>query len=236
MSSDKKPLRVAICMASYSGCAPEILTQLISVSFALGRRTDWEVMPFIIGRRRCEVACNTAIDLMERAEEQFPKDERFTHVLWFDDDVALSPNSTIRLVESIDEQHPAVFALAFFRQHPYRPSIWKYRQWQGQDCTLEQIYDYPEDELIRVSAAGLCAAAFDRDVFLALDKPYFEWKMGGLNRRAATPDGWLCMQLLKQEIPVYCHTGIKTKHLGFPEVVDEELALKYKDKWTHEGI
>lgn len=232
MPDEAPDKRVAFCMASYKGCEAEMVQSHVRMSFAFGRRTNWEFMPFFVSRMRCDVACNRAIGLMNEVEALLPKEQHFTHILWMDDDVALSPNEAIRLVNLVDDEHPAVFALAFYRNKPYIPSLYKYIEWDGSPVTLEHLIEYPENDFLRVSAAGLCAAAFDRDLFRQLKTPYFRWIEGGFKQPSCTPDGWLCHQFLQLGIPVYCHTGIKAKHLGFAEIVDEELALKHKEGWA----
>lgn len=222
--------RIALCMASYKGCEPEILHMHCRLASRLSREPGWKYCPFIVGRMHMALACNTTIDLMEQVEDE--SGETFTHVLWMDDDVGLDAEDAVRLINCVDGDHPAVYALAFFRQPPYRPSLWRYRKWGDEDTTLEQLFEWPENELMKVGGVGLCAAAFDRRLFKSLKKPYFILVEHGFNQSSCTPDGWFCNKLRQNDVPIYVHTGIKATHMSFPQRVDEKFALKYKAEWN----
>ena len=224
--------RIALCMATYKGPTPESFKAALRMVYAFARKKSWEVAPFIVSRMHCELACNACLDLMERAEKLLTPEQKFTHVLYMDDDVCMTPEKAIALIESVDRNHPAVFSLCFYRQYPHKPSIYAYQKWQGMGHTkLLPLTEYPENQLFRVNAAGLCAAAFDRDVFRLIKKPYFDWQNEGFEKPAMTPDGFLCYRFLEASVPIYCHTGIDCTHMGFPPGVDRKYAERYKGKW-----
>lgn len=231
MSVEDAAKRVAFCMASYKGPGPEMVGPLARMFFAFGRRRDWEFAPFILGRKQCHVACNDALSAMEDAEQLLGRGQKFTHVMYMDDDVYMTPDNAVRLIEAVDKDHPVVFALAFYRQWPHRPSLYAYAKWHGLDTELHPCNDYPPNEMFRVNAAGLCAAAFDRDIFRLIKKPYFDWFEGGYNHPAMTPDGFLCYRFLEAGIPIHVHTGIGCTHVGFPDEIDEAKAVQFRDKW-----
>lgn len=231
MAVEDADKRIALCMATYGGPAPETYIASMRMIYAFARRKDWEFAPFIAHRMQCHVGCNASLHFMEQAEEALEADQGFTHVLWLDDDVSLTPENAIRLIEAVDRDHPAVFSLCFYRQWPHRPSIYAYKEWNGVQTELEPLHDYPENELARINAAGLCAAAFDRDIFRHIKKPYFDWFEGGYKRPAMTPDGFLCYRMLEAGIPIHVHTGIDCTHMGHPVAVDEAYAVRHREHW-----
>ena len=223
--------RIALWTSMYKGIDPEVVSGLVQAAFALGRRTNdcFAFIPAI--RKRAELAANEAAKLMEHAESE--TGERFTHVVWMDDDIQIEPDTIIRLLDCIDDDHPVVFALAFERDGQHKPAIWRSIKWNGKHQNIEQIFEYPPDELIRVHAAGLCCAAWDREVLTALKKPYFTWQLPGYGRSSVTPDGFFCGRLHAKGIPVFCHTGIKVGHMTYPLAITERVAMEYKDRWQH---
>ena len=221
--------KVALCSAVYKGCEPEVLRGFMSALFTLGRKTDDQVCPFLAQRKRAELASNWCLSNMEQTEET--TGEQFTHVLWVDDDVVVDGDAILRLLDCVDIEHPVVAALAFERQPNYRPAIWQGNYFGDQYVSMHQIFDYPADEMIPIVASGLCCVAFDRDVFDAIRKPYFDWVQPGYDRESCTPDGYLFGQFMDHHIPCFCHTGIKVGHMAHPQVVDEAFALEHRDAW-----
>lgn len=221
-----KPRKVALCMACYKGCEPPVLLGLVRMAFALGRRTQDQFKPLIAMRKRGELAANAALAQMEEAEER--DGFRFTHVIWIDDDVIVDPDGICRLLGLVDDDHPVVAALAFERQRPYHPAIWrKTNTWGSEYHSMEQIIEYPEDDWVPIIASGLCCVAFDREVFDAIKKPYFDWVQPGYQRRDCTPDGYLFDQFDDAHIPCFCHTGVKVGHMTYPLSVDEKYARRH---------
>ncbi len=208
-----------------------VLDGFIRASFRLGRETTDKFAPFLAMRRRGELAANECLSRMEVTEAE--TGERFTHVLWVDDDVVIDGEVVTALLDAVDDEHPVVAALAFERHCEMKPAIWA-GVWFGVHLTaIKQILEYPADTMIPITASGLCCVAFDRDVFDMLHKPYFDWiQKGHTERLPCTPDGWIFGQFDDQKIPCFCHTGIKVGHMGHPQVVDEAYALARKGKWT----
>ncbi len=223
--------KIALCMAIYKGMEPEVGMGLTDMAFALGRHTTDEFALFPAIRKRSELAANYALDQMEHCEKD--KGIRFTHVIWMDDDIVVGGNGIRKLLASIDDDHPVVFSLAFERDGQHKPGIWKSLDLDGEHINVEQIFDYPEDELIPVYAGGLCCAAWDREVLTAIKKPYFDWLQPGFQRNSHTPDGYFCGRLHDAGIPVHCHTGVKVGHMSYPYIVDETIAETFRPKWTH---
>jgi hypothetical protein len=227
--SDAPTVRLAICQSIFDEPDPLAAVTLQRACYEIGKR-GWGLGLFPAYRSVAHVGCNQALQFME--EHERASGIEYTHVVWLDDDVAISAENLFRLIECIDAEHPAVYALAFYRQPPHRPSLYEYRKFNGWDATLRLMTDYPEDQLVRVSAAGLCAAAFSRKIFKLLSKPYFEWHEAGLNRSPVTPDGFIAAKMHEQGIPMFVHTGIGCTHMGGKVRIDAEYARQFKQLWS----
>jgi len=225
---------VALCAACYKGSEPEVVEAWTKMAFALGRQTNYKFKLFIAKRKRGELAANYALHLMEEDERQ--NGHRFTHVMWLDDDVVPDAAGTLKLLDAVDVHHPVVFALAFERDGQHKPAIWEGVYYGEYRVGIKQIFEYPENAMLRITAAGLCQAVFDRDVFDVLKKPYFDWVLPGYGRSSVTPDGYVCGKLEDVNIPVYCHTGIKVGHMRMPFPIDEDYANHYRHLWEHTEV
>ncbi len=223
--------KVALCAAMYKGIEPEVANGLLSMAFTLGRHTKDVIKPFIAVRKRAELAANWALGQMEKDERI--NGHRFTHVIWMDDDIVVEGKSILKLLDSIDDEHPVVFALAFERDGLHKPGIWRSKTFGGRHVNVEQIFDYPPNELMPIHAAGLCCAAWDREVLTAIKKPYFDWQQAGYGRSSHTPDGYFCNKLRDKDIPIFCHTGVKVGHMSYPVEITETVALRFKPGWRH---
>lgn len=228
--------RVALCVTCFEAVDPWSERGLFDLSVAFGRlSSNVEMVPFVRSGERLTDACN---DLMADVEaHEKANGWRFDRVLWMDDDVCLITEDLPKLLRSVDDAHPVVFSLAFFRMKPYRVSMWRYAlgpkvDGMRQKAELEFVANYPSDVLVPVHCAGLCAALFDRRVFDRVPKPYFAWVLDGYGQSPCTPDGYLCAKLVGAGVPLFCHTGVRTRHVGFPEIVDEALALRHKKEWV----
>ncbi len=222
-------VRLAVCMAIFDEHDALASVTLARTAYEVGKR-GWGLGLFPATRAACHVACNQSLSFMEDHERSTGIE--YTHVLWLDDDVAISAENVIRLIECIDAEHPAVYALAFYRQPPHRPSLYEYRKFNGWDANLRLMTDYPEDQLVRVASAGLCAAVFDRRVLKLLSKPYFDWRESGKNSSPMTPDGYIAAKLYEQGIPMFVHTGIDCTHMGGKARINAEYATQFKKLWT----
>ena len=229
--NNKQTRNIAICMASFKGCEIEVLMGFSQAAFRLGRDTEDRFAFFPAVRQRAERAANLSLQHMEDEEEKLGI--KFSHIIWIDDDVVVNGDAILKLLDSIDSEHRVVASLSFERNGAYRPAIWKAHKWGGEAITIEQIFDYPEDDLIEIEASGLCCVAFDRTVFDEIKKPYFDWILKGYKQRGCSPDIYLFMKLNEAGIKCFCHTGIKVGHMSFPYIVDEAFALKHKDQWKH---
>lgn len=227
-------MRIALCLTCFERMDPYAESAFLDLAIQFGRTAGIEMVPFVRYGLSCADACNALMDDVDQAEKQ--AGYRFDRIFWMDDDICLYPEDLAKLLASVDAEHSGVFALAFYRRPPYQASMWRYelsqkfeglRQW----AKLEFITEYPPDTLVPVHCAGLCAAVFDRAVFDKITKPYFAWIEGGVNSPACTPDGFLCAKLRLAGVPLHCHTGVRTKHIGAPELVDEALAVQHRSEW-----
>ncbi|HUU82295.1 MAG TPA: hypothetical protein VM243_02215 [Phycisphaerae bacterium] len=221
---------LAWCTTCYSNADAFSTAGFFHMALALGR-LGIDAEPFVRTDMECGDACNAIME--DVAAREAERGSRFTHVLWMDDDVIVKPDDLGRWLDMVDAEHRAVYSLAFFRTDPYRPSIWLFqddaREQAGKRIAFH-LY-YPKNELIPIACAGLCAALFDRTVFDEIPKPYFRWVEGGYMVKACTPDAFLCGQLNTAGIQLWCHTGLETKHVGMPLLVDEATAIGCRERW-----
>ena len=222
---------IAWCITAYEYVDPYAAAGFLQSALALSR-LGYDVEPFVQTGMSCEAACNEIMERVERRERE--RGSRFTHIFWMDDDVIVKPDEFERWIPMVDGRHRAMFGLAFYRVEPHQPGIWRHVA----DTTLstgarmEHFVDYPENELVQVSCAGLCAAIFDRSVFNIISKPYFQWVEGGYARSGCTPDAFLCGKLSSAGVTLWCHTGIQLKHVGVPQLIDSEIARPHKERWA----
>ena len=228
--------RIAFCLTCYEQVDPWSERGFLDLAIAFGRmHKDIEVVPFVRDGLPCADACNLLMD--DVAEYERAQDWRFDRVFWMDDDVVLTTEDLPKLLAAVDTEHPAVFALAFLRTAPHRAAIWRYAPTPTAEgmvgrAVLEYVSEYPADSLIPIHCAGLCAALLDRAVFDKLEQPYFAWLEGGYQRSPCTPDGYLCAKLVGASVPLFCHTGVRTKHIGLPQIVDEAFAMRHREGWV----
>lgn len=150
--------------------------------------------------------------------------------LWFiDTDMGFGPDIVQKLVDAADPvERPIVGGLCFGymlrdendkttnefygRELEILPTMYLF-----QDGQLGRFTDYPDDELVQVSATGAACLLIHRDVlakmraeigdrwFHQLPHPDREYAMTG-------EDIAFCAKAAKAEVPIYVHTGAKTSH------------------------
>lgn len=206
-------MRIAICTSVFAGIRSALLADYMRLGIALGRKKDWKFLPFQIPRLRSVSCLNSAIHLSRTDAVVTAAGEKFERLLWLDYNCMVTPEDAIRLIESVDEWHPAVFA---FSRDPDidKMAVW---EWTG-NKPFGRLKEWPENELVRVSSAGLSAAAFDADVFDVLRTPYFQWRDGDFPWPDTGPEAFVCANFHRQGIPVYAHSGIWAKRIGKIEV------------------
>lgn len=152
-------------------------------------------------------------------------DDTTAEWLWMvDTDMTFDPDILERLLDCNEE---VVGGLCFARaKGGIYPTMYRYDE---ETEFIERVYDYPEDELVSVSATGAACLLVHRSVLekVGIDnKEPYRWFAD-----TATPDGreigediTFCLRCLDIGIPVHVHTGIKCGHIK--EVNIDETAYK----------
>jgi len=194
--------RVAICVNGYDGIKASLVSTLLDMGLCLGAHVDTKYLPILVPRLNGPTCLNAGISLAQEAIDAADVREPLTHILWMDRDTVLTSDGAIRLLESVDPWHPAVFAVSRDPDHLDLPNLWT--------TSGERMTDWPDDTLVRVRSAGLAAAAFDADLFYSLRQPWFRWQA----EPGGNPQANVCYQFAEQRIPVFCHTGVTVRQAG----------------------
>ena len=142
--------------------------------------------------------------------------EKFTHLLWLDDDHTFPPDLALRL---ISHDKDMVSALYFGRTHPHFPVVYV-------KDTNDKYKHFPLIEapgcLFECDAVGFGSLMMRRDVFDRVPEPWFtlDWKAG--------EDIAFCVKAKEHKIGVWCDGAYKLGHIGVPPVVTEADWTKAK--------
>lgn len=139
--------------------------------------------------------------------------ERFTHLLWLDDDHVFNPDMAVYLAEHSDKD--MVSALYYKRTENPVPVVYTR---QGADLDDEFCHNpiiIPPNTLFECDAAGFGAMLMRRDVLDRVPEPWFT-----LDYRAGE-DVAFCVQAKKHGIKIWCDARYKLGHIGDPQIITE---------------
>lgn len=132
-----------------------------------------------------------------------------THVLFLDADMCY-PTDTIRKLLVADKD--IVGALCFRRWPPFSPCLF-----DGEPYRIMCMHDYPEDQLIRVTATGTGCLLIKAAVFETVGYPFFKF--------GSTPDGGplgedigFCYKAKEAGFEIWVDTSCKTDHITMMRV------------------
>lgn len=136
---------------------------------------------------------------------------KFTHLLWLDDDHVFNPDLAVHLAQHGDLD--MVSALYFQRQPPHKPVV----------CIQDYTTDYKHFHLalvpkaiVQVDAVGFGALLMRREVLDVVPKPWFT-----LDYRAGE-DIAFCTHARKFGIKIFVDGGYTIGHVGEPPVISEQ--------------
>ncbi len=203
--------RIAICMSAYDGLNSPLLLDLLRLGLRLGKDRDAKYLPMLVPRLHGATCLNAAIVLSRETVDAAEVREDLTHILWIDWNVMIDGEQAVKLLDSVDPWHPAVFARSQDNTSPTLPNLWSD---DGKRLTA-----WPNDTLVQVRSAGIAAAAFDADLFTSLKQPWFCWQ-------GENPNANVCRQFKVQSIPIYCHTGVVAKQIGIAPIYGQKRAVR----------
>jgi hypothetical protein len=141
-------------------------------------------------------------------------DDDYDALLFIDSDMVVPVDLVTRLVEA---NKNIVSALAFKRIPPYEPCIFKKCDHEGTAFWL----DYPKG-LIKVEGVGMACTLIKREVFEAMEKPYF-FPMPVIGEDLA-----FCIRAKEKGFEIYCDTTLVCGHCSM-EVINEAHYLKWRE-------
>ena len=151
---------------------------------------------------------------------------------WFfhlDDDAIFPADLYERLREVANpETRPVVSALAYCRQHPFKPGVTAICE-DG----IERQWDVAPHGVHEVHTAPLVAALIHRSVFDRVDEPMFHCT--AMTAVAPThvvgPDRWFCLRCHKAGIPITVHCDVDIGHVSQPGVVSRAVSEQFNVKF-----
>lgn len=144
-------------------------------------------------------------------------------LLWVDSDVVISPEKFKLLWDNKDaKERPIVTGVYFTTDNPEEPlmipmpTVYSFVANEEGDFSLARIHPLPNNQLIKVDAAGMGFILMHRSVIekvrsVGPDKQVF-MEMGR-GTKFIGEDIFFFMLCNKAEIPVYCHTGATAPHM-----------------------
>lgn len=142
--------------------------------------------------------------------------ERFTHILWLDDDHTFPPDLAVRLAARDVDMASALY---YSRTSPHYPVV--YVKDPNEDYKHFPLIEVPP-AFFEADAVGFGALLMRRDVLDRVPKPWFtiDWRAG--------EDIAFCVKAKEHGIKIWCDGGYKLGHIGLPPVITEADWLKAK--------
>jgi hypothetical protein len=134
------------------------------------------------------------------------QDEKCTHILFIDDDMAYPPNSLLQLLEHDKE---IVSGLYLGRQYPHPPVVFDIA---SEDGAAFPMYLTEEPGLYPIVAAGFGFLLIKMSIFEKLEKPYV--RLGELDNEQWCDDIGFFHRVRKAGIQSYCDTNVCIGHMG----------------------
>lgn len=143
--------------------------------------------------------------------------ERFTHILWLDDDHVFNPDLLVYLAR---HDLDMVSALYFGRCDKHLPVVYV------KDTSEDKYKHFPLIEpprtLCEVDAAGFGAMLMKRDVLDSFDHPWFSFAHAG-------EDIHFCVHAKEAGRKVHLDGSYVIGHIGDPAIVTEKTYQQYMD-------
>jgi hypothetical protein len=143
---------------------------------------------------------------------EYARKERAKYLLFIDDDTFIPVDSIPKLMR---HQKDIVSGVVWTKRDPTEPVIF-------QECGLGPWYDFPQNQLVRIEAAGLACTLINMEIFYKLESPYFRigWSRiqeGIENQKVSSTgtgeDTWFYQACKNAGIEVYADTTVLCDHL-----------------------
>jgi hypothetical protein len=148
-----------------------------------------------------------------------------SHIIFFDDDMALPADTAIKLIENCDRD--AVTGLYFGRNFPHQPIIFDEILPDG--LAKYHFMEDGEQGLIKVTNAGLGCCMIKTDVFRAMEKPWI--RLGELSQEDWCDDIGFFNRFYAAGFELWCDLSILCGHIAdvtiWPYYVDGKWYTTY---------
>lgn len=213
-------MKVLIGIPTIGGVHPAAYDNRLEMALFLGKQKEHEFDINVCGRLLTPIARECLADKAVEGE--------YDYLLFIDDDMICPVDIFFSLFK---HKKDIVGALAFTRNYPHKPVIYKFEQ--GFDngkpwYSNYPILDYPKDSLVKCDAIGFGAVLIDIKVLKGMKKKWFATTSG------RGEDIFFCHQAEKQGFEVYMDTSVKLGHLGDPILIDEEMYEKIPESKIEE--
>ena len=149
-----------------------------------------------------------------------------SEALFFMDDDHVFPGDL--LLKLLEHDKPIVGSVYLRRQPPFSPLAFSHRSEDGLYQTID-LTELPREGLLKVQAVGTAGLLVRREVFEALDSPWFEY--GKTERWDASEDIIFCEKAQDAGFEVFvdldAHLGHMTPTAIWPCWVDQEWAVGF---------
>ena len=149
--------------------------------------------------------------------------EKYTHLLWLDDDHVFNPDLALRLAVHDKDM---VSALYYGRHKPHKPVVYV------RDPSDDGYKHFPMIEVPRTlfecDAAGFGAMLMRRDVLDRVPEPWFTVDTRGGEDLA------FCVRAKEQGVKIWCDGTYRLGHVGMPEVITQENYEHYRKEHPEE--
>jgi hypothetical protein len=147
--------------------------------------------------------------------------DKFTHVLWLDDDHIFSPDLLVYLARH--QEKDVVSAVYYGRVGRHLPVVYV------KDSTPDKYKFFPIIEvppaLCEVDAVGFGACLMRRDVLDRMPEPWFTFAPGGVGE-----DIYFCVHAKEAGIRIWCEGSYTIGHFGEPQVITQETYRQFLEK------
>lgn len=195
------------------------LANMISYSWANGLRVG------AFGGTERMVVHWARNDLAKNALEAISEEtgEKYTHILWLDDDHAFNPDLLCYLARNGDKD--VVSALYYGRTQPLPVA---YVKDHNEDKYKHYPLIWPPEKLCEVDAVGFGACLMRMDVLERMQEPYFAFNNCG-------EDIYFCVHAKEQGIKIWLDPTYELGHVGDPEIIGrrhyEQYVADHEEEW-----
>ena len=165
---------------------------------------------------------NTLIHVARNVIARNAMEAGFDRIMWFDSDMVFPPDTLKRLSEDMEKGYDLVSGLYFTRKPPIKPVAYEKLWWESKETGIDagavEMWDYPENELVRVNGVGFGCCMVSTDLIArVIDK--FGSAFAPL--QGMGEDLSFCLRASAVGGEMRVDTGIKCGHIGYMKF-DEE--------------